>query len=96
MQEQKHTPGKWYYPKPSLTNGYYTIIDEETGNVVAKGIDGEANAALIASAPALLEENQRMRKALSQIEDWTSVKSIPLVNDINRCAKDALTKAGKI
>lgn len=55
-----------------------------------------ANALLIASAPALLEENQRMRKALSQIEDWTSVKSIPLVNDINRCAKDALKKADQI
>lgn len=66
-----HTPGPWSIEanKKSFTVG---TPKDKLGSymfaeIVAKGIQTQANARLIADAPALLADNERLREALADL-----------------------------
>lgn len=78
--QTKHTPGPWYVEKGWLEAGRISVtaLVSKTSASVERGVvcstDGtpfreqeEANAALIASAPSLLAELERVKAALNQI-----------------------------
>lgn len=79
MNTTKATPGPWHHVKTGQYANHIIAADIGRTLYIAKvfGSGGEngcawqeidsANAALIASAPALLAENQRLREALLQV-----------------------------
>ena len=69
MSNTKHTPGPWHViPKGRPFSG---DIADNTGKLVAQAFlsEHQANARLIAAAPAMLEALQEMMKADDAIQD---------------------------
>ena len=64
--ESKHTPGPWCISRDGTPDyaPQYTVYDEEPGDRVATAFVSEANAALIAAAPELLEALEEAHNAL--------------------------------
>ena len=67
-----HTPGPWKIgPHDNVTNRF----GDRIAVIVYRDVNGDetqANAALAAAAPDLLEENKRLRKALELCRDVLS------------------------
>ena len=72
LNTEKHTPGPWH---TELKRGQWLILDLQGGkecedNALVATVYGthqnEANAALMARAPALLAQNKRLREALEK------------------------------
>ena len=70
---QTHTPGPWSLSVGRTINGSRAVMPSDDGSdkngreiAVMRGVDGEANARLIAAAPDLLEA---ARTAASNIEE---------------------------
>ena len=66
---EKHTPGPW---ETSVNGeGQWDVCEEGGGDMIADLAgcpkNAEANAKLIARAPALLAQNKRLREALENI-----------------------------
>lgn len=68
--EAKHTPGPWRLHDMEAA----TVVQSATGYAIAdcnatkySDSENDANARLIASAPALVAENARLREALGRI-----------------------------
>ena len=83
--EAKHTPGPWRLHDMEAA----TVVQSATGYAIAdcnatkySDSENDANARLIASAPALVAENARMREALT------------IGHRYMNAAKDAAFKAG--
>lgn len=67
MNTNKHTAGPWTYKATASLGPQYAVYPENEGYdiaIVYDHGDAEANARLIASAPALLAENARLMAAL--------------------------------
>lgn len=85
----KHTPGPW---KADRQHNFFSICagDEDAPNLIAETLDDtpldEANARLIAEAPALLLCLSQIIAALPVSRDW-------LDPDLERNAKAAIRKA---
>lgn len=71
----EHTPGPWRTSQDAVPDWHVqiTVYAEADGQRVATVFRDKANAELIARAPELLEENEKLREALtnllSQVED---------------------------
>ena len=72
----KHTPGPWTVEELNAYHTSYIIRGGVTGNKIAqcfnwqdRGFDvaSEENAKLIASAPRLFDENQKLKSALEEM-----------------------------
>lgn len=64
---EKHTPGPW---KVHRGNDYLVVLrpDDTTDTGIHVPFGDDADAKLIARAPALLAQNKRMREALGYLE----------------------------
>lgn len=96
----KHTPGPWkVYSAPLRPNFPTPIIEvqDAEGTPIVKwgGFDGcdqpkgrvAANARLIASAPDLLAQNERLRAALIELKHYVGAIKNP---DVQRIVDEAL------
>ena len=90
----KFTPGPWYFTH----HGYEDITGEWDGTIWAEGDEnyigqcyGEANARLIAAAPAMYEALVEMRKCLAR--NRTVGSKYTWSRDIEEIALDALALA---
>ena len=80
----------WYY-RPTAgheTHGQGVIADEETGRDVAIAYDGDADGALLASAPELLAALTEMLEVAETVSEFYGNK----LNILNM-AKQAIQKA---
>ena len=84
----KFTPGPWKVIEDY--GGIYDLFDEAHGFQVATGY-GEANARLIAAAPAMYEALVEMRKCLAR--NRTVGSKYTWSRDIEEIALDALALA---
>lgn len=80
--KQEHTPGPWSVTHQVYTDGTYDIIGEgkviaHLGGCLAGNDTGEANAALIAAAPDLLDLIKRLNYAF--YVDGTSKAMKPIM-----------------
>ena len=79
MSTNKHTAGPWTYKATASLGPQYAVYPENEGYDIAIVYDhgnAEANAKLIAQAPALLAENARLREWMEQLKQTaTSVLS---------------------
>lgn len=99
---QGFTPGPWRAHRS--VGGWIDIRTDDDGTegacaIVAKVLDdgsmSNADAALIASAPALLAENERLRGALEAYENaWHKFKDAPTEDCFTDEEKNALCDLG--
>lgn len=79
MSTEKHTPGPWSYTpiENSENGGYWITYMSPTGHKLAKldtfDCPHEANAALIASAPSLKQENEDLQQEVKDKTDAAKV-----------------------
>ena len=80
MRYEGHTPGPWLADvermdgaiKTENGNRIICFCNSKVGDDIAMA---RANSRLIAAAPDLLAENERMRELLKEIYDWTNYKN---------------------
>lgn len=61
------TPGPWWAEPPSPNARLWTLYSEGEPNISVAHVWNKADARLIAQAPALAAENQKLREALERI-----------------------------
>ncbi|MCA1800140.1 MAG: hypothetical protein LC687_00835 [Actinobacteria bacterium] len=68
-QLEGHTPGPWWYEKEDEGDRHFVAcnLTECDETVICKATYGEADARLIAAAPDLLVERDRLHEALEKI-----------------------------
>jgi hypothetical protein len=101
----KHTPGPWnrerydtgrspsrYFPITAIRNGKHCRIAESGGDSDLPSEEIEANGALIAAAPELL---QALKDLVSQVEDQDNIfdEGLSAAHDSMQDARAAIAKA---
>ena len=88
----KHTPGTWAVSKhgtPAYAPQFGVYAEGANDHVIVRGENAEADAALIAQAPDLLEALRQAERALSGWPNWSS----DAIADATRIARAAIRKA---
>lgn len=86
----KRTPGPWRYLQSGIAGEFVVKSDTHPDLAIgiASGIDTEANARLIASAPELLEALEKLLISYQNLKEFANPKS-----DSEKQAEAAIAKA---
>lgn len=91
MEQSKHTPGEWkavYNSEQFMGQAaIYGCDGDENGRVIAVMDTSDetdaANIDLVCAAPALLEENQKLRQALEGLVKNTDLGKLKITKDFS-------------
>ena len=91
------TPGRWYAVDQQGDKGWWSVLsdkgDPEMDSYVVFGVEGEANARLIAAAPALLEALEKATYTLGKVTELFHPNYLLAREDLMRQCLDAIAAA---
>jgi len=103
MSKIKHTPGPWTICRTTDGAQILGIADEDAAGITdyrlglglwRAGAEREANAHLIAAAPDLKRELERLREIVVDAVARGMIEACPEVDAALHCSAEAIDKAG--